>query len=330
MGPMPEPLREVLQRLHLLEGPPRPRPAAAAPPAPAPPKPAPAPPAPATPSQAPAPRAAAPPAPPSPPAPEPPEEDADVEILFDDEAPAPRAAAVPGRGVRAPEPDVLEEIAFYLEQGMASDALQRLAALRTLGYGGAELDALEKRAGVASAAEEGARLDEDALRSLTESLDAEVAEEPAGVLDAEPAEEQSLAEVFAAFKREVQVQVGDQDPRTYYDLGIAYKEMGLLDDALEAFQTASSSPVLLREASSMIGMVHVERGEFLDAATAYRRALQVAGQDDQGLRYALADVLAQAGQVAEARELFQGIASANPEYRDVRARLAEIEDLLRR
>ena len=268
------------------------------------------------------------------------EEEADVEILFDDDAaPAPvRAASAPAaRGPRQPEPDVLEEIAFFLEQGMVAEARQRVTALRTLGYGGTELEALEARAETPTAEEtadaESARLDEDALRSLTAALEPEAeGVEVEGVLDAEPAEEQSLAEVFAAFKREVEVQVGDKDPRTYYDLGIAYKEMGLLDDALDAFRTAAASPLLYREASSMSALVHVERGELQEAAAAYRRAL-VPGPgsiDEQGLRYALAEVLVQAGQVEEARDLFRGIVSSNPGYRDARARLAEVEALLRR
>jgi tetratricopeptide (TPR) repeat protein len=219
---------------------------------------------------------------------------------------------------------------------MVTDAQHRIAALRTLGYGGPELESLEARAGQAPEAEavaaESARLDEDALASLTAALGAEAAA-PEGVLDAELAEEQSLADVFAAFKREVAAQVGDQDPRTYYDLGIAYKEMGLLDDALDAFRTAAASPLLFREASSMRAMVHAERGELQDAAAAYRLALDADGPgsvDEQGLRYALADVLAQAGQVVEARDLFLGIVSADPGYRDARERLAEVEALLRR
>jgi tetratricopeptide (TPR) repeat protein len=367
MGPLSEPIREVLVRLQLLEAPARPVAAHAPQPTPAV-----ASPVPVAPPKPPAPVAAAPQAPAvarppkveplkvepprparaaAPPPPQPPHhaeatvEDADVEIVFDDDVPAPPAAqapaAPPGRRVRGPEPDVLEEIGFYLEQGMIADAYQRITALRTLGYGGPELEALEKRvervapAEVASA--QSARLDEDALASITASLDS-VSEEPQGVLDADPAEEQSLADVFAAFKREVEVQVGDKDPRTYYDLGIAYKEMGLLDDALDAFRTAAASPLLFREACSMRAMVHAERGELQEAVAAYRQALAAggaggaggAGMDEQGLRYALADVLVQAGQVEEARDLYRGIVSSNPDYRDVRERLAEVEALLRR
>jgi len=349
MGPLPEAVRQVLARLRLLEAagrapsPPAPAPAPprpAAPPAPAaapPPAPTPAVTPPPAPAATKAPRAAPAPSPPPPPALDE-SEDADVEILFDDETPAAAASASPSaRAPRRPEPDVLEEIAFFLEQGMVAEARQRLGALRTLGYGGSDLEGLETRAAEPTAEEaaaaESARLDEDALRSLTAALEPDSASvEVEGVLDAEPAEEQSLAEVFAAFKREVEVQVGDKDPRTYYDLGIAYKEMGLLDDALDAFRTAAASPHLFREALSMAGMVHAERGELQEAAAAYRRALAPgAGSiDEQGLRYALAEVLVQAGQVEEARDLFRGIVSSDPGYRDAQERLAEVEALLRR
>ena len=340
IGPIPEPMQQVLARLRLLgpapsAPPPAPRPAAAAATPPTPPAPAPrpaAPPAAAVPKPAPVAKPAPPPPPPLIQA----DEEADVEILFEDDAPAP-ASAPAARGARRPEPDVLEEIAFFLEQGMVVEARQRVDALRTLGYGGSELEAVEARAAAPTAEEaaaaESARLDEDALRSLTAALEPDAgAVEIEGVLDAEPAEEQSLAEVFAAFKREVEIQVGDKDPRTYYDLGIAYKEMGLLDDALDAFRTAAASPLLFREACSMSAMVHAERGELHEAVAAYRRALAPGpgSIDEQGVRYALAEVLVQAGEVEEARDLFRRIVSSDPGYRDSRERLAEVEALLRR
>jgi tetratricopeptide (TPR) repeat protein len=340
MGPFPEPVREVLLRLRLLEGP-RPAapppartitPAQKTPPRPPTPGPAKPPPQAAPPAPPRAPRSVAPPPAPKPSAPPQGADEGEVEIVFDEDA----RAAAPARGPRRPEPDVLEEIAFYLEQGMTPEAGQRIGALRTLGYGGSELDALETRASGGEPAPdeagdvegvEAARLDEEALRSLTESLDTAAAAAP-DVLDAEAAEEQSLADVFAAFKRQVEVEVGGEDYRTYYDLGIAYKEMGLFDDALEAFRTAARSQQLFREASSMAAMVHAERGELVAAVAAYRQALDAPGPsslDEQGIRYALADVLVQVGQVEEARDLFRGIVG----YRDARERLAEVEALLR-
>ena len=48
--------------------------------------------------------------------------------------------------------------------------------------------------------------------------------------------------MFDAFKTGVERQLGEGDHEARYDLGIAYKEMGLLDDAIAAFQLAMGAP----------------------------------------------------------------------------------------
>ncbi len=48
----------------------------------------------------------------------------------------------------------------------------------------------------------------------------------------------SVEDVFSQFKKGVEETVKPEDSDTHYDLGIAYKEMGLLDDAVHEFETA--------------------------------------------------------------------------------------------
>ena len=52
-----------------------------------------------------------------------------------------------------------------------------------------------------------------------------------------------VEQVFAQFKKGVEEQVDEADSDTHFDLGIAYKEMGLLDDAISEFQVAMRNPV---------------------------------------------------------------------------------------
>ncbi|MDH3592346.1 MAG: tetratricopeptide repeat protein, partial [Planctomycetota bacterium] len=78
--------------------------------------------------------------------------------------------------------------------------------------------------------------DDDDLSAIAAALDDELFDEdPLGDAPASESEE-SLDEVFAAFRERVEEEVGADDFRTHYDLGIGYKEMGLLDAAIAEFE----------------------------------------------------------------------------------------------
>ena len=90
-----------------------------------------------------------------------------------------------------------------------------------------------------------------------------------------PDEQQQIDvdEVFAKFKQGVKAQVSDNDSATHYDLGVAYKEMGLLTDAAREFEIASRDPKRECTCLAMMGMMYRERGELDRAAEAYVRGL---------------------------------------------------------
>ncbi len=256
-----------------------------------------------------------------------PDDDAELEILFDD--------GDEGGAAAAPGSDVLEEIEFYIGQGMEQDALNRIAEARTAGMNGPSLDALEARVrGAASPVDEGGegedRLDEEDLSTITAALEAEfgtdrvpdVTEPPA-----EPESEQSVDQVFETFKEHVKAAVESGDFRTHYDLGIAYKEMGLIDDALAEFEIATGTPELYREACSMLGLCHGERGDTAEAIRWYRAALAAPAEDEEplsGLRYDLASLLERSGDERGAYDLLAQVHAEQPGFRDVGRRVAAL------
>ena len=54
--------------------------------------------------------------------------------------------------------------------------------------------------------------------------------------------------------------VDESDAETHYDLGLAYKEMGLYDEAIKAFEKALRAPGREVRCRLMIGMCHREQG----------------------------------------------------------------------
>jgi tetratricopeptide (TPR) repeat protein len=325
LGSFDNAIRAVLEGFALLEAPRVP----AAPPPPPPPPP---------------PKVAAPPVPPVPPSVSS-DEDGEMEIVFDDVDEPVTEAASAGH-------EMLEEIEFYLVQGMQLDALRRIEDARAAGVDAARLDALDARARAGSSevvgdavdavqplesvesAEGDDRLDEEDLSSITAALEAEFGTDrvpDAADAPTEPESEQSLEEVFETFKEHVNAAVDVGDFQTHYDLGIAYKEMGLMDAALEEFRLATGAPQLYREACSMLGLCHWDAGRSDEAIRWYRAALHSPGGEEvglSGLRYDLADKLEQTGDEKGAYELFAQVVQEEPGYRDGARRLASLRTKL--
>jgi tetratricopeptide (TPR) repeat protein len=265
----------------------------------------------------------------------------EIEIVFADDgspmdAPEGFLTAPSGDpGGRMPPSDALEEIAFFLDQGMRAEALERIATLRKGGFGGERLDVLDRKAalgggaGPFAAAPAAARLDDQDLYEISEVLESELdGDQVPEPLEAQPeASEQSVEDVFSAFKEQVAGEIGSEDFRAHYDLGIAYKEMGLLEDASREFEAALASPALHRDACSMLGLCLRDRGEIAEAARWYREALESSDPGSpelSGLRYALADALAELGDEQSALDLFASILAADPGYRDVTDRVTSL------
>ncbi len=164
--------------------------------------------------------------------------------------------------------------------------------------------------------------------------DAGGGEEEAAISELEATPEgHSLDEIVSAFRKGIEQQVGAEDYETHYNLGIAYKEMGLVEEAIAEFQFAAKSPVLLASCCSMLGLCFREKGMHAIAVKWYRKGLDAlagGGEEEQvnGLRYDLADILEQMGEYQQARDLLTEVYGLNSRYRDVADRMKALEERL--
>jgi len=139
--------------------------------------------------------------------------------------------------------------------------------------------------------------------------------------------EQSLEDIVEGFRQGMAETLADSDFDTHYNLGIAYREMGLLDEAIGEFQLAAKDPRYLVECCSLLASCFVDKG-FEDLAVQwYARGLESTAIDEDsrcGLLYELANLLAATGEPEAARERFQELYGVDSNYRDVGARLEEL------
>lgn len=134
------------------------------------------------------------------------------------------------------------------------------------------------------------------------------------------------------FKEGVSRSLGEDDFESHYDLGVAFKEMGLLDDAIAEFQKALRSRTHRLPAYEALGQCFVEQGRFQVAATVLSRALHEPGLDDDqrvGVLYLLAFSCEALQRRDEARSYFQRVYATDINFRDVAARLAALEQASR-
>ncbi len=136
---------------------------------------------------------------------------------------------------------------------------------------------------------------------------------------------QTVDELFSAFRQGVEKQVQGDDYDTHYNLGIAYKEMQLIEPSIEEFRIAMGDPERTLECCSMLSICEQARGD-LDAAVEWlRKGILAPGfppEDSIGLRYDLAEIYLQQGHPDMAAQEFRVVNNLDPDYRDVAARLA--------
>ncbi len=179
--------------------------------------------------------------------------------------------------------------------------------------------------------EESLFVDEQKFFNLAEELEKELGDDVVGEEPAEisaPQGEVSLEEIFREFKKGVEQQLSAEDYETHYNLGIAYKEMGLVDEAIGEFQLASKDPGRTVECCSMLGHCFLEKGMPQLAIKWYRKGLETPAIQDAetaGMLYDLASVYQAAGETDLAYQTFQEVFGLNANYRDVVQRVRDLE-----
>ncbi|HYS78698.1 MAG TPA: hypothetical protein VEO94_07650, partial [Candidatus Dormibacteraeota bacterium] len=141
----------------------------------------------------------------------------------------------------------------------------------------------------------------------------------------------SLDEIFRAFKKGVEQHVDSQDYDTHYNLGIAYKEMGLVDEAIGEFQYAARDPAKTVECCGILGLCFREKGMPQLALKWYQKGLDMPALGEHeaiGLRYDIAEVHREQGEYKKAMQVYTEVYGLDSTYRDVTAKIKELKKLL--
>ena len=122
------------------------------------------------------------------------------------------------------------------------------------------------------------------------------------------------------------------DPHFNYNMGVACREMGFIDDAIEQFQIALNQGQSPFEAANVLALCFKEKRMWADARQAFEKALRVQGiSQEQKLRvkYELGLLYKEEGKAEEALEILREISAADQSYQDPKNGMARLKGNLK-
>lgn len=140
-------------------------------------------------------------------------------------------------------------------------------------------------------------------------------------------EQKDFAEMLEKFKDGISRNVDDADFESHYDLGIAFREMGLLDEAIGCFQKASRGEMQRVRASEAMGECFIDKDEPGVAMSVLERLASDSKLNDDdlvGVLYLLGRAKESLGRLAEAESCYHRVTAVHIGFRDTRDRLSSL------
>ncbi|WP_321531088.1 tetratricopeptide repeat protein [uncultured Desulfuromonas sp.] len=256
----------------------------------------------------------------------------------------------------------LEEADFYLQQGLLDEADQVCKRLAQACPGNADvqqrLDAIASRRqgskpetaartepqpgtspvqAQAADSEESFDLDmviDDSFVAPLENVDLNMGEEDIdssleGTLGQSNAVDEMPA--LADSQRGVQTVIGDEDTESAYNLGVAYKEMGLYDDAIAEFDKSIRSPLRKIDSLALKAACYIDQQKFDQAEDVLTQGLSdsLLSTKDRVVLYYETGLLYEAWhRYADALASYQVVADNDATFRDVSIKIIELKELV--
>ena len=140
-------------------------------------------------------------------------------------------------------------------------------------------------------------------------------------------EQKDFGEMLDKFKEGISRNVDEEDFESHYDLGIAFREMGLLDEAIGSFQKALPGHEQRVRASEAIGQCFMDKGEAGVTMTVLQKLVKEPGMTDAqmvGVLYLLGRAAESLGRSTEAASYFERVLAVQIGFRDTAHRLSAL------
>jgi tetratricopeptide (TPR) repeat protein len=148
-------------------------------------------------------------------------------------------------------------------------------------------------------------------------------------LSQELSAERELENVFRKFQKGVQEQYGKEDYETHYNLGVAYREMGLLNEAITEFRLVLKSPDRVISATAMIASCLRAKGALPRAEETLLEVLNnpkySKSEGIAGLAYELGQIFEVQGRIDDALAQYYRAKELEPDHKEAAVRISQLE-----
>ncbi len=139
--------------------------------------------------------------------------------------------------------------------------------------------------------------------------------------------EKNMMEIFREFKKGVDEKIGREDYDTRYNLGIAYKEMGLVEEAIHEFLISAKHPLKVFDSAGLLGICFRDKGMLDEAINWFEKALESPDRKEEeykAVKYELVLTARLKDDLPYAARLAAEILKQDPTYRNIRQIYDEI------
>ncbi|MFA4919124.1 MAG: tetratricopeptide repeat protein [Thermodesulfovibrionales bacterium] len=218
----------------------------------------------------------------------------------------------------------ISEAAFYARQGLLDEAREILERLQSLFPDNEDIS------------QRLATLGQMPVSEVREDWPPEAAPKEAAMPEealeveelTEPALDSDVLDIFNEFKKGLEKELEEEDYETHYNLGIAYKEMGLIDDAIREFQASRNDPKRFIHSSNMLGICYIEKGLYqlaVDVLITAIDTMEDRGESYWAMKYDLADAYEKNGNMKEALDTYTNVYGWNSKFRAVSERIEQLK-----
>jgi tetratricopeptide (TPR) repeat protein len=140
-------------------------------------------------------------------------------------------------------------------------------------------------------------------------------------------EQRDFQDMLVQFRRGIEENIAAEDFQAHYDLGVAFKEMGLLDEAIAEFQKALRSPEVRLKTTEALGSAFFEKEQYAIAEAILRRGIESLGAADDeqiGLLYWLGRSQEAQGKFADALPNYERVLAVEIGFQDAGQRMSKL------
>lgn len=141
--------------------------------------------------------------------------------------------------------------------------------------------------------------------------------------------EKELTDIVSEFRKTVEEKVDKADHESRYNLGVAFMEQELTDEAIEEFKLASQDEKLEVECYSSISLCYRRKGDFQEALKWIEKAQKLSEKESIqffALKYELASIYEEMNERKKALKVYKEVKEWNAGYRDVNKKIKSLEE----